>query len=55
MKPVHDPIDAMGEETLSQKLDEMFGSYVMDRQRATHVAALGRSAVAEVGSLIELF
>jgi methyl-accepting chemotaxis protein len=50
-----DPEDAMGEETLSQKIDGMFDSYVMARQRDTHMAARGQSIEQAAGSLIELF
>jgi methyl-accepting chemotaxis protein len=50
-----DPKAALGEETLSQKLDGMFSSYVMAGQREIHMAARGQSAVREAVSLIEMF
>jgi methyl-accepting chemotaxis protein len=49
-----DPGNAMGEATLSQKLDGMFDSYVMARQRDTHMAARGQSIEKPAGSLIEM-
>jgi hypothetical protein len=40
---------------LSRKLDDLFGSYVMEDQRATHLAAQGQAAAGDTGARIELF
>ena len=45
----------MDEETLSQKLDNMFNNYVMTSQRETHRAAHGQSESLKADSLIEMF
>jgi hypothetical protein len=42
-------------QTLSQKLDALFGSYVMARQRERHMDARGQSVARETGSRIEMF
>jgi methyl-accepting chemotaxis protein len=47
--------DELEEETLSQKLDNMFSNYVMATQRDTHLAAHGQAVSKDAGSLIELF
>jgi methyl-accepting chemotaxis protein len=44
-----------GEETLSQKLDNMFSTYVMAGQREAHMAAHGQVESKDSGSLIEMF
>ena len=54
-KMLGDEREALGDETLSQKLDDMFSGYVMDSQRATHFAAQGQSANHTAGARIELF
>lgn len=50
-----DPRADLGDVSLVHKLEEMFGSYVMATQRESHSKALGRQAVREAGSLIEMF
>jgi methyl-accepting chemotaxis protein len=52
---LEDPRGDMGEETLSQKLDNMFNNYVMAGQRETHRAAHGQSESVKAESLIEMF
>ena len=52
---LEDQRDDMGEETLSQKLDDMFNNYVMADQRETHLSVHGQAVSKEAGSLIELF
>jgi methyl-accepting chemotaxis protein len=52
---LEDPRSDMGEETLSQKLDNMFNSYVMASQRETHISVHGKAVSKETESLIELF
>jgi methyl-accepting chemotaxis protein len=52
---LEDPRSDMDEETLSQKLDSMFNSYVMASQRETHMAAHGQSDSVKAVSLIEMF
>ena len=52
---LEDRRDDMNEDTLSQKLDHMFNTYVMDSQRETHLSVHGQASSTEVGSLIELF
>ena len=47
--------DAMGEETLLQKLDGMFDSYVMARQRETHMSARGQTVENAAELAVELF
>jgi methyl-accepting chemotaxis protein len=49
------PHARMPETSLSERLDEMFSSYVMKHQRETHVAAMGRSMEKEPVAAIELF
>ena len=46
---------APAETRLSDKLDDLFGSYVMDHQRVAHRAAQGQAMAAGSGALIELF
>jgi methyl-accepting chemotaxis protein len=41
--------------SLSQKLDDQFGSYVMERQFTTHLSAQGQVATEEAVASIELF
>jgi methyl-accepting chemotaxis protein len=41
--------------SLSQKLDDQFGSYVMERQFTTHLSAQGQAATKEAVASIELF
>ncbi len=41
--------------SLSQKLDDLFGSYVMERQCATHLSAQGQAVTTEAVASIELF
>jgi len=41
--------------SLSQKLDDLFGSYVMERQCATHLSAQGQAVTTEAAASIELF
>jgi methyl-accepting chemotaxis protein len=52
---LEDPQSDMDEETLPQKLDNMFNNYVMASQRETHMAAHGQSESVKVESLIEMF
>jgi methyl-accepting chemotaxis protein len=52
---LEDPRGDMGEQTLSQKLDDMFSNYVMASQRETHMAAHGESESLKAVSLIEMF
>jgi methyl-accepting chemotaxis protein len=52
---LEDPRGGMDEETLSQKLDNMFSNYVMASQRETHMAAHGHSESVKAVSLIEMF
>jgi methyl-accepting chemotaxis protein len=52
---LEDPCGDMGEETLSQKLDNMFDDYVTVGQRETHLSVHGQAVSKEAGSLIELF
>lgn len=52
---LEDPRGDMDEETLSQKLDNMFNNYVMASQRETHMAVHGESESVKAGSLIEMF
>jgi methyl-accepting chemotaxis protein len=52
---LEDPRADMDEETLSQKLDNMFNNYVMASQRETHMAAHGESESLKAVSLIEMF
>jgi hypothetical protein len=41
--------------SLSDKLDALYGSYVMERQRQNHRAAQGRAVTQDGGARIELF
>jgi hypothetical protein len=41
--------------SLSQKLDDLFGSYVMESQCATHLSAQGQDVATESVPRIELF
>jgi len=41
--------------SLLQKLEEMYGGYVMAAQRDSHSEALGRQAERQTASLIEMF
>jgi len=50
-----DPSVDLSEESLVNKLEEMFGSYVMADQRENHRKAVGGQAERETGSLIEMF
>jgi methyl-accepting chemotaxis protein len=50
-----DPTDAMGDETLLEKLDNQFDSYVMAGQRQSHMEARGRGVVRDAAPRIELF
>jgi methyl-accepting chemotaxis protein len=47
--------DDVGLPSLAQKLDSVFGSYVMESQRETHVSATGRPGAQAAVALIELF
>ena len=47
--------DDDGVGTLSTRLDEMYGGYVMAGQRETHMAARGEEVAGQTGSLIEMF
>jgi methyl-accepting chemotaxis protein len=51
---LNDPADDVGL-TLEQKLDDVFGGYVMERQRETHLSARGQAAARTPVALIELF
>lgn len=46
---------APADSRLSDKLDELFGGYVMDHQRVAHRAAQGQAMAANSGAMIELF
>jgi methyl-accepting chemotaxis protein len=50
-----DPQGDIGLVGLSQKLDELFGSYVMDEQRVAHRSAQGQAVASTAGARIELF
>jgi methyl-accepting chemotaxis protein len=52
---LEDRRDDLGEDRLSEKLDNMLSGYVMAQQRETHLAAGGHAGAPESGSLIELF
>jgi hypothetical protein len=41
--------------SLSQKLDDLFGSYTMESQRATHLSAQGQDVATKSTPRIELF
>jgi len=47
--------DAPDTQTLSQKLDALFDTYVMADQREAHMAAHGQAESTDAGSLIEMF
>jgi hypothetical protein len=40
---------------LTEKIDDLFGRYVMDRQRETHLAVQGQSNTPGAAAPIELF
>jgi hypothetical protein len=50
-----DPTDDGEDRTLSDKLDELYGAYVMERQRATHLTARGEKVTEKAAAKIELF
>jgi len=52
---LQDPFEALGEETLSKKLDDQFAGYVMKSQRTSHMEARGVEVRLDAAPAIELF